>query len=231
MANFDSAAAPKINQHVGGGNKEAAQELVFPISRYCLLMMTLVFFPLYAETEFVLRLWLGVVPEYSVVFCQLLLIVVLLSATAGGLLQYINASGKIKWFKLQSCFWSLIILPVAFCLFKMGWEPWWIFILFILSDILNRTCQLILMKKLLGFDSIRFIKKAWVKPLWVVLIMTSYLIIYKMIHLNGMLLHFAGLVLTLLLTALVVWHVGFYKEEREKNYSMIMAFLKSKNHD
>lgn len=231
MANFDSAAAPKINQHVGGGNKDAAQNLVFPISRYCLLMMILVFFPLYAETEFVLKLWLGVVPEYSVLFCQLLLIVVLLSATAGGMLQYINASGRIKWFKLQSCFWSLIVLPIAFYMFKMGWEPWWIFILYIISDVLNRICQLILMKRLLGFDSIGFIKKAWVKPLWVVLIMTSYLIIYKMIHLNGMFAHLAGITITLMLTALIVWFVGLYKEERVKIYSMVTNYIKINRHD
>lgn len=230
MANFDSAAAPKINQHVGGGNKEAAQELVFPISRYCLLMMILVFFPLYAETEFMLRLWLGVMPDYSVIFCRLLLVVVLLSSTAGGMLQYINASGKIKWFKIQSCFWSLIILPVAFYLFKMGWEPWWIFVLSILSDILNRTCQLILMKKLISFDSIGFIKKAWLKPIWVIFIMTPCLIVYRMIHLDGMLLHFTGLILTLVLTAIVVWFVGLYREEREKAYNIIKN-IKNKTND
>lgn len=231
MANFDSAAAPKINQYVGGGNNEAAQSIVFPISRYCFLMMILVFFPLYAETEFVLKLWLGVVPDYSVIFCQLLLIVVLVSSTAGGMLQYINASGKIKWFKLQSCFWSLIILPIAFYLFKMGWEPWWIFILSILSDILNRSCQLILMKKLLGYDSISFIKKAWLKPGWVILIMTIYLIIYMRISLDGMLIHLIGITLTFILTALTVWFVGLYKEERDKIYTMITVFIKSKKHD
>lgn len=222
MANFDSAAAPKINQSVGGEKHSSAVNIVYSISRYCILMMCLVFFPLFAEMETLLFLWLGNVPEYTVQFSKTLLVVVLIASTGGGIIQYINASGKIKWFKIQSCFWSLIVLPIGYIIFKLGLPPWWIFILFIFSDIFNRVCQLILLKILVGFNSFEFIKLSWYKPLKVILIMLVYLYVYSLIPMTKFITHIVGLLLTLIITSIVIWFIGLYSEERKKLVKLII---------
>lgn len=221
MANFDSAAAPRITQYVGGNNVVEAQKIVYSISRYCILMMIIVFFPLYIETDFLLSLWLEEVPEYATTFCRVLLIVILVASTGGGMIQYINASGKIKWFKLQSCFWSLIVLPIGYFLFRQGYEPWWIFILFILSDVFNRICQLYLMKKLLIFNSINFVLSAYLKPLYIVILMGTYIFFYNKLCVVGPSYKILGIVVTTMFTLLFVWFVGLYPGERKKLVSLI----------
>lgn len=216
MANFDSAAAPKIIQHVGGKNNDAAEHIVYSISRYCILMMCLVFFPMYAEMDLLLTLWLGIVPEYTLQFCKVLLIVILIASSGGGIIQYINASGNIKWFKLQSCFWSLLVLPIGYFLFKLGYKPYWILILFAVSDILNRSGQLILLRVLLGFNVHVFLKNAWIRPFVVILIMTLYLLVYSKISISSSLMRIVGFLVTAIITILIIWFIGLYKSERNK---------------
>ena len=177
-------------------------------------MIILVFFPLMAETELILNLWLGQVPEYSVRFCRLLLVVVLVASTAGGILQYINASEQIKWFKIQSCFWSLIVLPIGFILFQYGFEAWWIFVLFIISDILNRVCQLFLMKRLLDFNVVKLVSQAYARPLFVICIMVVYLFVYDCINLDKLPLKVLGTIITFVVTLICVWFIGLVKQER-----------------
>lgn len=224
MTNFDAAAAPRILQNVGAGEKSSSENLVYKVARYCILIMCLVFFPLMSETEYVLRLWLGSVPEYSVVFTQLLLVVILVSSTAGGMLQYINASDKIKWFKIQSCFWSIIVIPLGFVMFKYGWASWWIFVLFIISDILNRAVQLYLMHRLLQFDSIAFMKSAYMRPLAVISTMSMYLILYNLISIENNFGHILGLLVTVSLSASSIFLLGLTDSERKQ----ICNFLKTK---
>ena len=214
MANFDTAAAPRIIQKVGAGESKTSENIVIKICRYCILMIILVFFPLMAETELILNLWLGQVPEYSVRFCRLLLVVVLVASTAGGILQYINASEQIKWFKIQSCFWSLIVLPIGFILFQYGFEAWWIFVLFIISDILNRVCQLFLMKRLLDFNVVKLVSQAYARPLFVICIMVVYLFVYDCINLDKLPLKVLGTIITFVVTLICVWFIGLVKQER-----------------
>lgn len=189
-------------------------------------MTCLAFFPLMSETEFILGIWLGNVPEYSVTFTRLLLVVVLVASTAGGMLQLINASDKIKWFKIQSCFWSLLVLPIGYIIFKLGWESWWIFILFIVSDVLNRACQLYLMNRLLGFSSIAFIKSAYLRPLFVILLLSLYLCVYMHLNIHGNLAQFSGLLLTGVFTAISIWYIGITREERNGIFSLVKNKIK-----
>lgn len=231
MANFDTAAAPQIVQHVAAGNNDASEQLVYKISRYCILMMILVLFPLYLEIDYLLHLWLGVVVDDAIIFCKLLLIVLLVASTAGGILQYINASGKIKWFKIQSCFWSLLIIPLGYWGFSAGCAAWWIFILLIGTDVFNRITQLVLMKKLLSFDSIAFIKSAYTRPIIVLLSMLLYSVVYVKIQ-TGIAFsgwgHMGGILLTIVANLFCILFVGITPEERE-NIKNKLTLIVQKN--
>ena len=226
MANFDMAAAPKINQSVGGENQSDALHIVYSISRYCILMMCVVFFPLYAEMGTLLSIWLVDVPQYTLQFCRVLLIVILIASTGGGIIQYINASGKIRWFKIQSCFWSLIVLPIGFLVFRLGWQPWWILILFAVSDVFNRISQLILLRNIIGFKSLEFVKMSWMKPLKVVLILSICIYLYSYLPLATLSTHLIGLFSISIITIIVIWYIGLYKRERDKVIGIIKTKLK-----
>lgn len=169
-ANFDVAAAPQITKKFSGGKKNQSEDLTGLVGRICMLMMLLIFFPISIELNFILNLWLENVPHGTVIFSYLILCLVYIGSTSAGLSHFINASGKIKWFKIQFSILYLSCLPIAFVLFRRGYEPYTIIILFIIADIVSRVNQLYLLKKIIGFNSIGYIQEVYIRPFLITLL-------------------------------------------------------------
>lgn len=215
-ANFDSASGPQITQSLSAGDNARSSYLVNKLGRFCLLLFELVFFPLYIELDFVLHLWLGDVPDGVLVFCQFNLLLAAVALTCGGLTQYINASGKIKWFKINGGFFFLICLPVGYMLFKIGAPAYAMIICFLVADALQRIIQLVLMKKLLGFDSMGYVREAYLKPAIIALIMSGVLLLHSLIRIDAIWFSLLSILLSFGLTAILVYTIGLSKGEQYK---------------
>lgn len=215
MVNFDSAAAPQITQNVGRGDIEQASAIACRSCRMCQLLSLLVAFPLYVGMEFVLKLWLGSVPDYTISFCRIMMIAVFVASTGGGFLRLKDAMGKIKWFMLTHSFWYLLSLPIGFVLLKYGFPPVSILLLYVITDVISRVCQLSLMKVIYDFNVLSFCRKSYTKPMLVFLIMAVYAVLYDKIEIDSSLLHFTGLVITELLAVVLIWLLGLTVSERK----------------
>lgn len=214
--NFDSASAPQITQSVGRGDMQRASYIASRTCRICQLLSLLIVLPLYVEMELVLRLWLGVVPQHSVLFCRVILITVLVASTGGGMLRLKDALGKIKWFMIVYSFWYFLTLPIGYYLFKLGYPPVTILILFILSDVLSRISQLVLMKVIYNYDIVSFMSEAYFRPLVIVVLMIAYSFIYSQLQLQSSLQHFMGLLVSAVVAALFVFFFGLLANERKQ---------------
>ena len=224
-SNIDRAASPQIVQNVSRGDSTRSNSLVNGIGKISILIMELMYFPLSLEIGSVLKLWLGKVPEGADTFCHYTLLVALVAATGAGMCQVINATDKIKWFKIQMAVLYILVLPIAFLLFKMGCPPYTILLLFVVSDVLCRINQLILMRYILKYDVKDFIKHAYLPPLKVFVIMLVYCFIYRSLPINGFLLHLVGFILTLLVTAIVEYYVALTKDERNRITNLLLSRL------
>jgi len=223
--NFDSAAAPQITQSVSRGDMQRASYIASRSCRICQLLSLLIVLPLYVEMELVLRVWLGVVPQHSVLFCRVILITVLVASTRGGILRLKDALGKIKWFMIIYSFWYFLTLPVGFILFKLGYPPVTILVLYILSDVLSRISQLVLMKVIYNYDIMSFVGEAYSRPLIIAALMFAYLLIYSQLHLQSSLQHFIGLMVAAAVAALLVFFLGLYANERKQVLPYISKIL------
>ena len=222
--NFDSAAAPQITQNVGKGNLAEASAIAYRSCRMCQLLSLLVVFPLFVEIELVLWIWLGTVPDSTVSFCRVILITVFISSTGGGLLRLKDAMGKIKWFMLSYSFLFIISLPIGFLFLKNGYSAVSILILYVLTDIICRLCQLALMKIVYNYDVITFCKKAYTKPILVVALMAIYALIYFHLGINDTESHIVGLLITGFVGIVMIWLFGLTVSERK----LCFEYLKRK---
>jgi O-antigen/teichoic acid export membrane protein len=213
-SNFDVAAAPQMTQNISGGNEKKSENLAGKLGRICMLMMEVAVFPLFVELEFILRIWLGEVPEGTLLFSQLILLLVFVSSTSAGMGQYINASGKIKWFKIEMAILYVLVLPVSIILFRNGASPYVIIILFIISDIINRIVQLVLMNKILGFDSLHFIREAYNRPFLIALIMCLITFAQERFIPSGDFYSILNIVLSLFFVLSLIIAIGISKLER-----------------
>lgn len=220
--NFDSASAPQIIQSYSAGNNERCNYLVNKLGRFCLLLFEIIFFPLYIELNFILHLWLGEVPDGVLTFCQLNLLLAGVALTCGGIVQVINASGKIKWFKINGSAFFILCIPVGYVFLRNGASAYIILVLFIIADILQRIIQLILMKTILGFDSWAYVKAAYFKPFIIAVIMSIALWGYSHITVEPVYLKLLAIFLCFVVTVMLIYLIGLTKGEKYK----MLTFLK-----
>lgn len=224
--NFDSAAAPQITQSVGKGDLSRASSLSCRVCRMCQLLSLLIVFPLFLEMETVLHIWLGDVPENTAAFCRIMLITVVVASTGGGLLRLKDALGKIKWFMLTYSFWYFLTLPVGYILFKKGFPPTTILVLFVITDIICRFTQLYLMKRIYNYDILHFCKKAFPRPLVVIILMGIIAYFYQLLPLNTLSLHICGLFASFIIGAVIIWAIGLNAGERKSIHSFIVNHIR-----
>lgn len=227
VGNFDSASSPQITQNIGKGNRERSFFLAKTTCRICFLLTELILFPVFCELDFILHLWLGDnVPQGTTDFCICTLLVALISSTSGGLVQLINAAGKLKWFTLQYTMLYMLSLVVGFVLFKNGFPAYTIILLYFIADLISRINQLYLLKHLLSFDVASFVKGAYVRPMVVLLCGVGYLIIRNYLVTDSLYFHYGDFIISLVFTAGMICIFGLYKNERNMVYSFVKNRIK-----
>lgn len=118
--NVTKPIAPQITKSYAAGNMERCNQLMVMTSKLSFLTMFIVSAPFLVETEYILQLWLGEIPEYAVIFTRLIVIDALLGSLNAGVSEIIFASGKIKLYQiLVNTIWLFSILA-GYLVLKTG---------------------------------------------------------------------------------------------------------------
>lgn len=226
---FDSTSAPQIIQAYAAGDKQRYTYLANKLGRINILLFLWVLFPLLIELDFLLHLWLGNVPEGTLIFTQLYLIIGGVSLTAGGLYNVIQASGKIKWFRIEMSALFLACVPIGYFFLKAGFPAYTMLILFFMADGLQRIIQLTLAHYILGFDSLLYAKESYLRPFVVICIMSGLIYLYGFLHVENSLLKCLSIVICFLINTMFIYLVGMKREERNMVRSSILNKLGKNN--
>lgn len=121
---FTMALNPQITKQYAAGNIESSRKLVYAGSRYTFYLLTLISLPIILNIDYILKLWLGDVPEYTVQFVKYSILISLIYALSECVTKAIQATGRIKWFQIGICIIMLSELPIAWVLLKLGYPPY-----------------------------------------------------------------------------------------------------------
>ncbi len=227
VGRFDVAVAPQLTQSIGSNDYNRALYLTSHVCRLCILLMEIVVISLFVELDYVLHLWLGnSVPEGTETFCTYMFAIALFSSTSSGLLQFINGLGDIKWFRIQMAVWYGASLLGGYVFYDMGYSPYALMIMFILSDILNRIFQFYLLKKKYGFNIWSFIKGAYYKPTVLFVCLIVWYFIYSRLGYDFHYQRIFGIIITSLLSFGLAFRIGLYTNERERILGFCFSKLK-----
>lgn len=211
---FDSASAPQIIQSYAAGDNDRCTYLCNKIGRINILMFELLCIPLLIELDFVLRLWLGKVPDGAYMLTYLNILVGGMSLTCGGIFNLINATGRIKWFKVNTSAFFIACIPIGYILFDNGYPAYSILVLFLVADVLQRGVQLYLMHRLLGFDSWRYAREAYGRPMVIGIIAAAGFYLHSFLIVESALESIATIGATAVLTILLIYGIGLTGDER-----------------
>lgn len=221
-----STSSPQITQSYAAGDMQRCTYLVNKMGRFNLLLFELMLFPLFVELDLLLHVWLKEVPDQVLIFSQLNLVAAFIAVSCGGISNLIAASDKLKWFKIPYSIIILGCLPVLFVLFKTGAAAHLIVIVFMVADAIQRIIQLFLLKRLLGFDSIRFVREAYLRPIVIALIMSAIVFLYSLLNVQVLLVRILAIAVCGIVTATLVFFYGITKGERKRVCGFVKRRLK-----
>lgn len=171
VSNFQMASNPQIIISYAADDKEYFTNLVIRTSKFSFFLLFILTLPFILEIDYILKLWLKLVPDYTAIFTILILINALIDTVSGPLMAAMAATGKIKVYQLVVGGLSILILPVSYLFFKFGYPPESTFIVSISIAVVAFVFRLMFTKQQIPEFSIRqFIQEVLVRNIPVVML-------------------------------------------------------------
>lgn len=213
--NITKSIAPQITKSYAVGNMDRCYQLMVASSKFSFFTMLLIAAPFLVETEYLLTLWLGQVPEYAVVFIRLIVIDALLTTLNAGISEIIFASGKIKFYQiLVNTIW-LCSIGVAYLVLRGGAPAYSLFGTYICFTMIVQIARQWVLHRTLHFNNWILIKRSILPAIMVAIMLVIYTLLSIKLHpiLNI-------LTMTLYLCGMI-WLLGLSRQERKAILGLI----------
>lgn len=150
--NFRVAVNPLIIKRFASNEEAASKALLLDSARVSFYLMLILGLPVMLLAEPLLHLWLGVVPEYTVIFLQLIIIQSLLGTIDSSFYAALYTKGRLKEESLISPLVGFIQFPIIYLLFKNGYSPLVLsYVGIVMAAILTFIIKPILVHRIVGF--------------------------------------------------------------------------------
>lgn len=123
VSNFRTAVNPQIVKRYAANDKEGSKHLLLVSTKYSYYLMWVICLPLCLLAKPVLELWLVEVPDYTVIFLQLILVQSLFQVFDTSFYTALYAKGQLRENALVSPTVGFLTFPVIYLLFKIGCSP------------------------------------------------------------------------------------------------------------
>jgi O-antigen/teichoic acid export membrane protein len=159
------ALNPQIMKSEGANNREKMLWLSMIASKFGFFLLAFIAIPCIFEMPAILKIWLKEVPEYTVVFCSLILIGALVNQLTVGLQSAIQATGKIKMYQTVMGSIQLFNLPTSYLLLKLDFPIYSIMISFIMIELIACGFRLFFLKKLAHLSIKEYFNRVFLKEI------------------------------------------------------------------
>lgn len=135
LGNAMTAMRPQATQEYAAGNTERFFSMIIFSSKFLFFMAAIIAIPLFFYVEKVLMIWLGQVPQYSVIFIKIVLFQIIVRSYHEPLDVIFKSSGRVKSYQLLSTILSVSIFPIAYFLLKNDYPVYVVFIVMLVLEL------------------------------------------------------------------------------------------------
>lgn len=173
IGNFQHTIQPQITKSYATGDRSDMHRLVYSSSKFSFCLLLLMSIPIFFETQFLLNIWLTVVPEHTIIFVRIMLLVSFVECFANPLNVSAYATGKIKTFNIVTGGMMLVIMPVAYLLLKLGFPPESVFLTHLSIALITQLVRMVMVKSLIGLSLVEYWQKVLFKSLLLFVIVSG----------------------------------------------------------
>lgn len=230
VGNFMTAMNPQITKSYAVGDFEYMRKLAYRGARYSFYLLYFIALPISLEAEYILRLWLKIVPEYTVIFLRWTLASSLTLVVGNSILTALLASGKVKKYQIIISIFGILDFPITYIAYKMGFSPVSAYVIYFFVYFILIFVRYYLVKDIIHIDFKGYIIDVVLRVMIVAAIsfIPAYLVYNSM---EQSLLRLILVCLTsVFATTFVIAYIGIDKSERLFFYNKIKErFLKLKD--
>ncbi len=221
--NFTMAIWPQVTQSYASGDYDYMKQLIFRGSKFSCFIMWMIILPLMLETEFVVRLWLGEYPDYTIIFIRLSLICNIISTFQIILGMGIKATGKIQWMQISVSILEVFLFITAYLLLHHGFSPEWVYYVSVVFSTLKVLVLWGISKRQLGVSTSDFIRSV-VWPAIIVFVVSSCIPVVLRIYMpEGWLRFLTVLFISLGTSAISILYLGCIPSERKMLIDLVLS--------
>ena len=159
LNNINIVIVPYSIKTYAEGEKNKAFEFMFFSSKILFAIQLFLVVVLVFLTPYIIRIWLGIIPDYVVVFIRIILVYSLIRSLHAPIDTLFKAEGNLKYY--QTCEIIILMMPLitSVLALKMGFPYCSVFVLMIIFEIINLVINLLLLKRIVGFNIISYTRK------------------------------------------------------------------------
>ena len=229
VSNIALAVNPQIVKSYATGNLDYMRQLVLFATKCFAFLVLYYAIPISVEADYLLKLWLGNVPDYTsnllrFVFCSTLLIVM-----ANPLEVSVQASGNIKRFQFYTSLLQILSVVVIWYMFYCGLNVYYVYAFNVFLYFLLLLVQFSCTKFITQIKPLEYVKNVLLRILLSAVVSSSVLV-YISIHIEP---SFGRLCLTCILSVVVTTvcalTLGFSRHETKMLTSLLYTLIRRKN--
>lgn len=214
VSSFQTAFNPQIVKLYAAKENDKLLNLIYRSSKFSYYLLFILSLPIIVFCEEILSLWLVEVPQYAVVFTQLVVITSFTEALSAPLWTAIGATGKIQKYQLLVSIIIFLDVPLVYLIFKLGYSPIGAFIINLVISILAYIYRLLYIRKYVAYKFTTYLKVVLL-PCVVITVVSCPIafILHNLCHTTFEILIMLGL--TVISSCIVIYLFGLNKIEKD----------------
>lgn len=159
IKNVQTAFNPQITKNYAANQIEEMHKLVFACSKFSFYLLLIISAPVIIETPYILELWLKNVPDYTVSFFRIIIMVSFVDSLANPLIISNMATGKVKYWNIVCGTILFLIVPVSYICLKLGLPPISVFYVHFICAIVAQFTRLFFLRNSIQLSIRQYFKK------------------------------------------------------------------------
>lgn len=162
-SNFTLASKPQIIKLYAAGRIQEMMRLVYLSACIAFYLSWFFTLPLSLELKYILRLWLGSYPDYTVSFTLITLLMGLLVSLKSSRVSAIHATGNIKLTNITVGLILCSAFPLAYIALKMGYGPDSALIVSLVVTAIAEVAAIFILKRYIQLSVTQFLVQVYLR--------------------------------------------------------------------
>lgn len=223
------ALNPQITKEYANGNIDRTITLIYAGSRYSFYLLSIISLPMIVSIDYLLKLWLGIVPEYTNIFLKLTIVAALIDTMTYPMVTATYATGVLRRITIIISLLNILELPLVYFILKLGGAAYMSMYPTIAIALINLLTRFFLLKRIItGLNAKHFILKILIPNIFITgfAYFISIVIKFYILSENNFIDFILSATISVIVLIVLIYLLGISSKERKFINKRIKNILK-----